>query len=204
MGFFFTPTRCSGLARSLFKEFTNSTPIWFPFAPINFTDPRAPGRSSSNRHFIPDPILFGGWHENERRAGTENVAAIIGLAEADRAICQTAGFRPRDFLSSLTDRLIDFGKRSGRRSVSRLSNDRGWPTPRLSQWPVATASRCWPGWTLKVFAPRAVRLVRPARWNRRTSCSAMGVEKSLANSLGSFFPWARFNAGGSSKRLEAF
>ena len=30
----------------------------------------------------PDPILFGGGHENERRAGTENLAAIIGLVEA--------------------------------------------------------------------------------------------------------------------------
>ena len=30
----------------------------------------------------PDPILFGGAHENELRAGTENLAAIIGFAEA--------------------------------------------------------------------------------------------------------------------------
>ena len=30
----------------------------------------------------PDPIFFGGGHENERRAGTENLAAIIGMAEA--------------------------------------------------------------------------------------------------------------------------
>jgi cysteine desulfurase len=30
----------------------------------------------------PHPILFGGGHENERRAGTENLAAIIGLVEA--------------------------------------------------------------------------------------------------------------------------
>ena len=29
-----------------------------------------------------DPILFGGSHENERRAGTENMAAIAGLVEA--------------------------------------------------------------------------------------------------------------------------
>jgi cysteine desulfurase len=32
----------------------------------------------------PDPILFGGGHENERRAGTENLPAIIGLAESLR------------------------------------------------------------------------------------------------------------------------
>jgi cysteine desulfurase len=30
----------------------------------------------------PDPILFGGGHENERRAGTENIAGIIGLVAA--------------------------------------------------------------------------------------------------------------------------
>jgi cysteine desulfurase len=30
----------------------------------------------------PESILFGGSHENERRAGTENLAAIIGLVEA--------------------------------------------------------------------------------------------------------------------------
>jgi cysteine desulfurase len=29
-----------------------------------------------------DPLLFGGSHENERRAGTENVAAIVGMARA--------------------------------------------------------------------------------------------------------------------------
>jgi cysteine desulfurase len=30
----------------------------------------------------PDPIIFGGGHENERRAGTENIAGIIGLVAA--------------------------------------------------------------------------------------------------------------------------
>jgi cysteine desulfurase len=30
----------------------------------------------------PDPVLFGGAHENERRAGTENLASIAGLVEA--------------------------------------------------------------------------------------------------------------------------
>ncbi len=30
----------------------------------------------------PKPILFGGGHENERRAGTENLATVVGLVEA--------------------------------------------------------------------------------------------------------------------------
>jgi cysteine desulfurase len=32
--------------------------------------------------FLPDPIIFGGGHENERRAGTENLAAIMGAVAA--------------------------------------------------------------------------------------------------------------------------
>lgn len=31
---------------------------------------------------LPDPLIFGGGHENERRAGTENLAGIIGFVEA--------------------------------------------------------------------------------------------------------------------------
>jgi len=40
----------------------------------------------------PDPILFGGAHENERRAGTENLAAIIGLVEALERFVHTPVF----------------------------------------------------------------------------------------------------------------
>jgi len=36
----------------------------------------------------PEPILFGGGHENERRAGTENLPAIVGFVEAlERFVC---------------------------------------------------------------------------------------------------------------------
>jgi cysteine desulfurase len=40
----------------------------------------------------PDPILFGGAHENERRAGTENLAAIVGLTDGLERFVRTPVF----------------------------------------------------------------------------------------------------------------
>jgi cysteine desulfurase len=54
---------------------------------------------------LPDPILFGGGHENERRAGTENLAGIIGLVETLERFVRKPVFA-RDKLQPLTDRLI--------------------------------------------------------------------------------------------------
>jgi cysteine desulfurase len=51
-----------------------------------------------------DPILFGGSHENERRAGTENIPAIVGLAEALEMFVPNPVFRS-DLLRPLTQEL---------------------------------------------------------------------------------------------------
>lgn len=53
----------------------------------------------------PDPVLFGGGHENERRAGTENLAGIIGLVEALERFVRPPVFAP-ERLRLLTERLI--------------------------------------------------------------------------------------------------
>jgi cysteine desulfurase len=53
----------------------------------------------------PDAILFGGGHENERRAGTENLAGIVGLVEALARFARAPVF-PRTKLLGLTDRLL--------------------------------------------------------------------------------------------------
>jgi cysteine desulfurase len=73
----------------------------------------------------PDPIIFGGGHENERRAGTENLAAVIGLAEAMERFVKPPVF-PRENLLKLTNELTT--------SVSRIEgvHVRGSPTKRLS------------------------------------------------------------------------
>jgi cysteine desulfurase len=51
-----------------------------------------------------DPLLFGGSHENDRRAGTENVAAIVGLAKAAELATAKMDEEQRR-LFALTDKL---------------------------------------------------------------------------------------------------
>lgn len=53
----------------------------------------------------PDPILFGGGHENERRAGTENVAGIIGLVAAMEKFVKPPVFNESK-LKPLAEKLI--------------------------------------------------------------------------------------------------
>lgn len=72
-----------------------------------FHGPKGAGALYVRSPLHPDPILFGGGHENERRAGTENLAAIIGFAEATERFVKTPVF-PNEHLLALTARLIAF------------------------------------------------------------------------------------------------
>jgi len=47
-----------------------------------FHGPKGAGLLWVKSPLHPDPILFGGGHENERRAGTENLAGILGMTVA--------------------------------------------------------------------------------------------------------------------------
>jgi len=47
-----------------------------------FHGPKGAGLLFIRSPLLPDPVLLGGGHENERRAGTENLAGIVGLVEA--------------------------------------------------------------------------------------------------------------------------
>ncbi len=72
-----------------------------------FHGPKGAGALHIRSPLHPHPILFGGGHENERRAGTENLAAIIGFAEATERFVKTPVF-PKEHLLALTQRLIAF------------------------------------------------------------------------------------------------
>ena len=71
-----------------------------------FHGPKGAGLLYIKSPLHPDPILLGGGHENERRAGTENLAGIVGLVEALERFVPTPVFSG-EFLSPLRTRLAE-------------------------------------------------------------------------------------------------
>ena len=70
-----------------------------------FHGPKGAGLLYIRSPLHPDPILFGGGHENERRAGTENLPAIIGLVAALEKFVRVPVF-DRAKLKPLVEKLI--------------------------------------------------------------------------------------------------
>ncbi len=70
-----------------------------------FHGPKGSGLLYIRSPLHPNPILFGGGHENERRAGTENLSAIVGLVEAMERFVPCAVF-DKSKISPLSERLI--------------------------------------------------------------------------------------------------
>jgi cysteine desulfurase len=78
-----------------------------------FYGPKGVGALYIRRGTKIDPLLFGGSHENERRAGTENVAAIVGMARAAELATAKMGGE-QDRLFGLTEKLgAEIGRRIG-------------------------------------------------------------------------------------------
>ncbi len=72
-----------------------------------FHGPKGAGALFIKSPLLPDPVLFGGGHENERRAGTENLASIIGFTEALERFVPKPVFNS-SMLLPLSERLIQF------------------------------------------------------------------------------------------------
>lgn len=76
-----------------------------------FHGPKGAGALFIRSPLHPDPIQFGGGHENERRAGSENLAGIIGFTEALERFVKTPVFATASVrvlaarLEALVDRL---------------------------------------------------------------------------------------------------
>ena len=77
-----------------------------------FHAPKGVGALFIKSPLLPDPIFFGGSHENDRRAGTENMAGIAGLVNAIERFVTTPVFT-RPELQPLSDRLAVFAQLDG-------------------------------------------------------------------------------------------
>src|SRR5919106_1441328 len=97
------------------------------FAAHKFYGPKGAGFLFLRSGLSIQPIMFGGAHENERRPGTENVAAIAGMAAAaewtlrDRQIEQKREAQLRDELWTHIAGAFPAAKQNGD-SADRLAN----------------------------------------------------------------------------------
>ena len=97
--------------------------------------PKGAGLLYARSSLLLPPLLHGGAHENEHRAGTENLPAIIGLAETVERFVVNPVFNDSSLLP-LSSRIIDFLDSSdaaifrGHREL-RLSNTVAFSVPRF-------------------------------------------------------------------------
>ena len=73
--------------------------------PHKFYGPNGAGLLYSKSPFSPSPFVLGGAHENERRAGTENLPAFLGMAKAIELFVPVPVF-PKDTILPLSEHLI--------------------------------------------------------------------------------------------------
>src|SRR6184192_624803 len=97
------------------------------FAAHKFYGPKGAGMLFLRSGLSIQPIMFGGAHENERRPGTENVAAIAGMAAAaewtlrDREEEQQREAKLRDELWTRISKSVPEAKQNGA-NARRLAN----------------------------------------------------------------------------------
>jgi len=161
-----------------------------------FHGPKGAGALFIKSPLLPHPILFGGGHENERRAGTENLAGIIGLTEAMERFVQTPVF-PKAKLRLLTDRLGLLLDQLSGLGVSI----RGSRQHRLSNTISFTVRGCdsialLAGLDLEGVCASSGSACSAGSLEPSHVMTALGVEKEAANSL------VRFSLGRESSESE--
>ena len=159
-----------------------------------FHGPKGAGALFIRSSLLPEPILFGGGHENERRAGTENLAAIIGLAEAVERFLNPPVF-PYEQLCKLTERLAELEK------ICEGVTLRCSHSARLANTIAFTVAGCdsislLAGLDIEGICASSGSACSAGSLNPSHVLLAMGVEKSLANAL------VRFSLGRDSTRAE--
>ena len=131
----------------------------------------------------PDPILFGGGHENERRAGTENLAAIIGFAEATERFVREPVFA-KEHLLALTQRLMTSVENLGpKTAVLRSPRERKLANTLAFTVPGADSISLLAGLDLEGICASSGSACSAGSLEPSHVMLALGVPKEEANSL---------------------
>jgi cysteine desulfurase len=159
-----------------------------------FHGPKGAGALFIKSPLLPDPIAFGGGHENERRAGTENVAGVIGLVAAMERFVRTPVFDTAK-LSPMTNGLIDFIQTLEGVTFRSSLHDR------LSNTVAFTVAGCdsimlLAGLDMEGVCASSGSACSAGSLEPSHVMSAMGVDKNSANSL------VRFSLGRDSTMAE--
>ena len=145
-----------------------------------FYGPKGSGALFIKSPLMPDPIIFGGGHENERRAGTENLAAIAGLVEAIERFVPSPVFE-RCKLELLANRLCAMNEFDGINLVSplakRLANTASFTVPGIDSMTSLAAL------DLDGICASAGSACSAGSLNPSHVLSAMGRNDNEANSL---------------------
>lgn len=161
-----------------------------------FHGPKGAGALFIRSPLLPDPIVFGGGHENERRAGTENLAAIIGFAEATERFVKTPVF-PKEPLLTLTQRLIAFIEQLGpKAAVLRSPRDRRLANTLAFTVPGADSISLLAGLDLEGICASSGSACSAGSLEPSHVMLALGVPKGEANAL------VRFSLGRESALTE--
>ena len=151
-----------------------------------FYGPKGSGALFIKSPLLPDPILFGGGHENERRAGTENLPAIAGFVEAIERFVPTPVFM-RSELEPLANRLSSLCELNGINlvcpSAKRLANTVSFTVPSIDSMTLLAAL------DLDGICASAGSACSAGSLNPSHVLSAMGQSDNEANSL------VRFSVG---------
>ena len=159
-----------------------------------FHGPKGAGLLYARSPLHPDPILFGGGHENERRAGTENLAAIVGLVEAMERFVKKPVFANENLLP-LSTRLADFisnlpGVHFVGSRQNRLTNTVSFVVEN------ADSIALLAGLDIEGICASSGSACSAGSLEPSHVVSALGVDKKLANSL------VRFSLGRASMPAE--
>ncbi len=159
-----------------------------------FHGPKGAGALFIRSPLQPDPILIGGSHENERRAGTENLPAIAGFVEALERFINLPVFDSAQ-LSPLTGRLLTLvdalpGVRFVGPREQRLANTVSFLVEG------ADSITLLAGLDLEGICASSGSACSAGSLEPSHVISALGVEARLANSL------VRFSLGRDSKMEE--